>query len=136
MEIETLPHAASVVLAALQRSRSWRGYRLREAVERAIEILVTLELHGAAQELIARLDAFDGDCDLEEGDNDCSYAAEDDDEPRRYFAHCVPGPAAELFDLEPNIVAPHWHGNGLLNDGVKGLSLRQWRHGMKRERDQ
>lgn len=87
-EIETLPHAASVVLAALQRSRAWHSEeRLREAVERAIEILMTLDLLGAAQELIDRLDAIDGDADLEHslsGSIDDREAEHDGREPEPF----------------------------------------------------
>jgi hypothetical protein len=77
--------SAGVVIAALARAqarpetrlRFFRRQRLREAVERAIELLTDLGQHAAAQELIARLDDLDGNPDLEDDNEDCCPAYDD-----------------------------------------------------------
>jgi hypothetical protein len=134
---DSLTAAARMVMAALARTptrHSRRQQRLRDAVERAADALIEAGAHDAASELIAALDALDGDWDLEPGDEDCSAHAEDDDRPRRVLVSNWAVETAELFDLEPNIVAPHWGGNRFLSDGDKNAPLRLWRNSLKRDR--
>jgi hypothetical protein len=64
-------------MSALHADRGLDPRFGREAVERAIQALVDLEEHDEAQALIARLDALDGDWELEDGDMDCCSANDD-----------------------------------------------------------
>jgi hypothetical protein len=99
--------ATDIVFVAMQRARSWRGERLREAIEQAIDGLVDLGQHDAAQALIDRLDAIDGNPDLEDDNEDCCSAYED------YASHVAPcdlvrvvGVPAHDPDFEPRC-SPH-----------------------------